>query len=179
MTLAFFGQRELQQQIGQHQAAGRQGQRDGHVDHGPLGGGHLGLAHHGHAVGDGFDAGVGAGAERIGIEQAGRSCPNRPMLGSAMLAANFVGHVCETRRRCAPMCRPMAPTIRIACVTRKVRKIGNRIVTDSLTPRRFEHDQEHDRRRFPAAASRPASRGPARPSRASPAAAIDTVTVST
>ena len=34
-------------------------------------------------------------------------------------------------------CMPQTPTIMIACVTRKVTKIGIRTVIDSLTPRRL------------------------------------------
>ena len=72
----------------------------------------------------------------------------------------------------------MPPTIRTRCVTRNRMKIGVMNTTDSRTPRRF---------RIVSPISRKASTGTIRPcqsrdtrlNRASPAAAIDTVIVST
>ncbi len=56
------------QQVAEDDAGGHHGQRDGHVRHRPLGVGDLGLPQDLDAVGDGFDAGVGAGAEGVGAE---------------------------------------------------------------------------------------------------------------
>ena len=64
--------RDLQQQVAEEQAAGGEGQRDRHVQHGLLAGLHLGLAQDLHAVGHGLDAGVGAAAQRVGAQEQGQ-----------------------------------------------------------------------------------------------------------
>ena len=60
---------QVGEQVTKHQAARRHGQRDGHVEHGPLGVRHLRLAHGRDAVGDRLDAGVGAGPAGVGLHE--------------------------------------------------------------------------------------------------------------
>ncbi len=52
---------QVGEEVAQDQAAGGDGQRHGHVEHGALGVRHLRLAHGRDAVGDGLDTGVGTG----------------------------------------------------------------------------------------------------------------------
>ena len=60
---------DVPQQVADQQAAGGERQRDRHVEHGPLGGLHARLAHDGQAVRDRLDAGVGAAAQRVGVNE--------------------------------------------------------------------------------------------------------------
>ena len=60
---------DAHKQIAQEEPAGGQGQGDGHVQHRALAGPDLGLSHDLQAVGNRFDAGVRAAAERIGPQE--------------------------------------------------------------------------------------------------------------
>ena len=60
---------DVEQQVADQDAAGGEGQRDRHVDHGPLAGGDARLAHDLEAVRHRLDAGVGAAAEGVGAQQ--------------------------------------------------------------------------------------------------------------
>ena len=66
--LAVLGM-HAEQRVGQEQAARRHGEGERHVDHRPLGRGDFRLAHHLDAVGDRFDARIGAGPLGIGLAE--------------------------------------------------------------------------------------------------------------
>ena len=59
----------VEQQVAEDDAAGGHRQADGHVRHGALGGLDPGLAHDLQAVGDRFDSGVRAAAQRVGAHE--------------------------------------------------------------------------------------------------------------
>ena len=89
---------DAQQQVGNHQSAGRDGQREGHVAHGAFGGLDARLAHHRHAIGNRLDAGIGAAAHRIGIQKQPQHAENadRRIMGVlAHLGRNLGGDAAD------------------------------------------------------------------------------------
>ena len=127
-----LGGRDVPEQVADQQAAGRERQRDGHVDHRALAGLHARLAHDGQAVGDGLDAGVGAAAHRVGPAAAARPCRRSP--GSRRPARSRSRTLAAAAGICGA-CARMPPTMPSTCVARKRRKTGSRTITDSRTPR--------------------------------------------
>ena len=127
--------RDVEQQVAEDDAAGGERQRGGHQHHGALAGLHLGLAHDLQPVVDRLDAGVGAArpsSRRAGRARAGPPAPAWPARWRARR-----GPARSTTRAARRRESASAPPMRMAWVTRKATKMGARMVTDSLTPRRL------------------------------------------
>ena len=123
------------EQVADQQAAGGDRQRGRHVEHRALAVSHARLLHDRHAVGDRLDAGVGAAAEGVGVQEEQRHRAE-PEAGGGEPGVEAVGG--RPRRVGDRRGAPEDPADQHdAWVPRKSRKIGSSTFTDSLTPRMF------------------------------------------
>ena len=106
---------DAQQEVGHDQPAGREGQREGHVEHRPLGGGHARLAHHRHAVRDGLQARCTCRPRANRRAAARPACPTSPNFGSPSPRVHFLATIAwPRRRRPAGACEPSRRSARSA-----------------------------------------------------------------